>query len=278
MIIDFHTHCYPDAIAEKCVPMMEKTSGFKAHGDGTFSGLKANMRAEGIDYSVILPVATKPTQVEKMNDIAFTQNGQRGIFSFGAMHPDYENRVAEFRRMKEHGLKGIKLHCDYVRRYVDSEEIISLINDAFSEGLMVVIHAGSDPVSPDIHYTSVPRIARMLDRVTEGTMILAHYGGLYTPEDVLQQIVGRNVYLDTSTGHFISDRKPLTEIVKRHDPDKLLYASDLPWFSQAATLTTLQSMDLSQETLDKICYKNAARLLGLSENMLLQNSLLTESI
>ena len=273
MIIDFHTHCYPDQLALKCVPMMEKLSGFPAAGPGTLDGLKAGMLRDGIDYSVILPVATKPTQVEKMNDIAFSQNREKGLFSFGAMHPDYENRRAEFRRIRENGLAGIKLHCEYYRRYIDSEEIVGLIRDAYEEGLMVLIHAGWDPASPDETYTTVDRISHMLDLVGSGTMILAHYGGLRAPEEVLRKICGRDVYLDTSTGYAFSDPEKLEPILNSHDPDRLLFASDTPWFRPKESLAVLKSMGLDDSLLSKILYQNAARLLGLTEEALVSGSI-----
>ena len=39
MIIDFHTHTYPDRIAAKTVGLLESRSGTRAHSDGTLDGL-----------------------------------------------------------------------------------------------------------------------------------------------------------------------------------------------------------------------------------------------
>ena len=40
MIIDFHTHTYPDRIAAKTVGLLESRSGTRAHSDGTLDGLE----------------------------------------------------------------------------------------------------------------------------------------------------------------------------------------------------------------------------------------------
>jgi hypothetical protein len=62
MIIDFHTHCFPDAIAEKALPLVAEKGGVTPASDGKISGLLASMKQFGIDYSVILQIATKSTQ------------------------------------------------------------------------------------------------------------------------------------------------------------------------------------------------------------------------
>ena len=70
MVIDFHTHIFPDAIAEKTIAILEKASGIKADTDGTLNGLLQSMEVTGVDMSVILPVVTKPSQFESVNVFA----------------------------------------------------------------------------------------------------------------------------------------------------------------------------------------------------------------
>ena len=44
MIIDAHTHTYPETIAKRAIEKLEKNSGTKAHTNGVQSGLMASMR------------------------------------------------------------------------------------------------------------------------------------------------------------------------------------------------------------------------------------------
>ena len=60
MIIDFHTHIFPEKIAGKTIESLEKLSGITASTNGTLEGLLASMERTGVDMSVIMPVATKP--------------------------------------------------------------------------------------------------------------------------------------------------------------------------------------------------------------------------
>ena len=65
MIIDFHTHLFPDKVAPKAIPKLADLSHSVPSYDGTKAGLYASMQRGGIDVSVILPVVTAPHQFEK---------------------------------------------------------------------------------------------------------------------------------------------------------------------------------------------------------------------
>ena len=93
MIIDFHTHIFPDAIAQKTIPFLEKRSGITAATDGTLNGLLHSMEQSGVDLSVIMPVVTKPSQFDSINVFAKNINEQSkgNVLSFGGIHPDCED-------------------------------------------------------------------------------------------------------------------------------------------------------------------------------------------
>ncbi len=62
MIIDAHTHIYPDAVAKKALKtVITNIKGkLNAYTNGTLDGLLASMDAAGIDRSIVLPIATDP--------------------------------------------------------------------------------------------------------------------------------------------------------------------------------------------------------------------------
>ena len=104
MTIDFHTHIFPASMAEKVIVPMGRSSRARHYADGTAEGLLASMARAGVDRSVVLPVATNARQVEMLNATSAEANAKlagRGIFSFGAMHPDYADYKAELARVKE---------------------------------------------------------------------------------------------------------------------------------------------------------------------------------
>ena len=87
MVIDFHTHTFPDHIAARAIASMQSMSHTEAFCDGTVSGLTRSMAHAGIDRSVVLPVATNPLKLQSMNNASLAQNGRDGLIYFGAVHP-----------------------------------------------------------------------------------------------------------------------------------------------------------------------------------------------
>ena len=92
MVIDFHTHAFPDTLAQRAIASLVKACGrqYEPCSDGTLSGLISNMDKFGVDISVVQPVITKPSQLETLNRWAKDIEGDR-IISFGAVHPDTDD-------------------------------------------------------------------------------------------------------------------------------------------------------------------------------------------
>jgi hypothetical protein len=86
MKIDFHTHIYPDHVAEKTVAAVRGRAGVQAYTDGTLEGLRRSMAIAGIDLSVVAAVATKPEQVSSIQRW-LTAIRQPGIETMATMHP-----------------------------------------------------------------------------------------------------------------------------------------------------------------------------------------------
>ena len=74
MIIDFHTHVFPDKIAEKTIAILSAKSGFAACYNGTLAGLVGEMEKGGADIAVTLPVLTSPAQFDSVLRFASSIN------------------------------------------------------------------------------------------------------------------------------------------------------------------------------------------------------------
>ena len=113
MIIDFHTHCFPDKIAAKAIEILRKRSGItRPFHDGTVNGLLSLQKNDGVDYSVVLNIATNPSQQKNVNDFAISLKNVEGIIPFGSVHPDSPDALDELERLALNGIKGVKLHPD----------------------------------------------------------------------------------------------------------------------------------------------------------------------
>ena len=282
MIIDFHTHTFPDAIAEAALGKLAAASRTKPFTDGTMNGLAASMARAGIDASVLMPVATRPAQVPHINDSAILVNQAAcatGIYSFGAMHPDYEDYKNELQRLKQEGIRGIKLHPPYQGARFDDARYGRILEEAGRLDLVVLIHAGLDVGLPGVNNASPDMILRALDSAGKVCLVLAHMGG-WRLWDRLDGLRGRGLYLDTSFSlgtltplkegaltaeemQMLSD-EDFMQLCREFGCDHVLFGTDSPWADQAEALHRFNALSFSPEERENILGGNAKRLLKIS--------------
>ena len=278
MVIDFHNHFYPDKIAEKAIEKLTDVANIVAYTDGTLKGLSDDLKNSGYDLGIVLPVATAPKQVEHINtNAAVIPSLYSNILSFGAMHPDYENYKDEIFRLKELGIKGIKLHPDYQNTFFDDPKIINILDEAFKQDMIVVVHAGLDIGLPEPIHTGISQILNVINHFGDraSKLVLAHTGGWALWDEVLDKIAGKNVYMDISFSLGSTKRKSdgselklidddmLIKIVRKHGADKVLFGTDSPWGDHKMMLDKFLSLPFTHVEQDKILYQNAKKLLGI---------------
>ena len=276
MVIDFHNHFYPDKIAAKAIEKLTTGANIVAYTDGTAKGLSEDLKSAGYDLGVVLPVATAPKQVEHINTSAVEVNAMYpNLLSFGAIHPDYENYKDEILRIKELGLKGIKLHPDYQETFFDDERYLRIMDEAFKQDLIVVVHSGLDIGLPKPVHTGVEQVLNVINIFGDkaSKLVLAHTGAWAMWDEVYEKIAGKNVYIDISfslgaTKHKsdgsdlkLLDDDLLYKICKKHGVDKVLFGTDSPWGDHKAMLEKFMTLPFTNEEQDLILYKNAKKLL-----------------
>ena len=264
MIIDFHTHIFPDKVAEKAIPLLYDTSGrvYNPVHDGTLAGLLGRMDSDGVGMSVVQPIVTKPSQTKHINEWAAQICSDR-IISFGSIYPlsaDYRSQIDFVAGLE---LKGLKFHAEYQEFILDDPHMLRVYDYALSRGLILLHHAGFDPgFQPP--FKSAPRqFVRVLEAVRGGVIVAAHLGGHAQWDDVENELAGRDIYLDTSMGFEFFSRDQFLRIVKKHGADKILFATDSPWSDAKNELAALNSMPLESGEIEAIKGGNAMRLLGI---------------
>jgi len=262
LIIDFHTHCFPDELATKAVAALSEKAGIPAMLDGTLSDLRRSMEANCISGSVLFNIATKPSQTVKINNWAI-QIQDEGIIPFGSIHLLYEDWENELKRIKELGLRGIKLHPEYQEFYVDDETMFPIYELAFELGLVIAFHAGED-IGYDPPYHCTPeRLDALLKRFKGGKFVAAHMGGYKYWDEVEKHLVGKDIYFDTSFAVGIMDSGQARRIIYNHGYSRILFGSDSPWKDQGWSVQSIKNLGLGPEIEEAIFYKNAVELLGL---------------
>lgn len=270
MVIDFHTHIFPDALAPRArQALMDNTALFGndyvALTGMTRDSLIEHMDEWGVDISVIQPVVTKPSQTVSTNTWAADAAGDR-IVAFGGIHPDTDDYKRDIDFVSSLGLKGIKLHAEYQGFKPDEIRMLRIYDYAFSKELIILHHAGFDPGKPSPFNSTPERFARVLDEIKGGTFVLAHLGGHAMWDDVERYLVGRDVYFDTAMGFECFPSEQFLRIVRNHGADKILFATDSPWSDASRELEVLGSLSLSDEEKQMILSGNAKRLLKIADS------------
>lgn len=260
MIIDFHTHAFPEKIAKAAIEKLSYASGgLIPQTEGTVESLKARMRADGVDKSVALAIATNEKQQQAVNDYIKSQECEE-IIPFGSVYPWAENALTELERIKSMGMKGIKLHPEYQQFFVDDEKLKPLYKKISKLGLIVLFHAGEDMGYP-APYHATPERLRKAAKWIDSPMVCAHWGGANMGEDVLKYLCDIPVYFDTAFGYAAMPKDRAQRILDKKGAEWILFGSDCPWHAPSWDVRMIETLDLSESDKEKIYHKNAEKLL-----------------
>lgn len=263
MLIDFHTHCFPDKLSKRAIATLQDAGGnMEAYTDGTVGGLRSLMKETGVDVSVVLNIATNPHQMTSVNDFAASINNEKDIFSFGSVYPLSPDAIYELERIKSLGLKGVKFHPEYQGFEADDPRVFPVYKKASALGLISVFHSGVDyGFAPP--YKAMPKAMAKAISVFDSPVIAAHWGGVNAGEGVLEHLCGENVWFDLSFGYCMMPKYFAEKIIEKHGTDKLLFGTDAPWHKADMEMRLISSLGLLENDLEKIRWKNAAGLLGI---------------
>jgi uncharacterized protein len=152
---------------------------------------------------------------------------------------------AEYRRCRNRGHRGIKLHPRAQHFPLDAPAVHELFTQATADGLPVLVHTGfgMGAVSDE-----VARLAKVLPDLR---LILGHSTFIDMPRAVEVLAPYPNIYFETS----VVEAFDLFTVLDTIDPARVLYGSDLPYASSANSLHGLAVM-ANVAGVDKAHYAN----------------------
>lgn len=261
-LIDFHTHIFPDAIAERAAENVGKYYGLAMEGNGKASLLRERV-PEGTDCRfVISSAAMKGKNVVNGNDfLLMMAENDSAYIPFGSFHPELgENEcLAELERIAEKGAKGIKIHPDFQKLFIDDEVMIRLYRRCGELGLPVLFHVGDK----NTDYSTPKRMRSVCDKVPDLTVIGAHLGGYSVWDEAVEYLVDTDIFVDCSEARPFLSEEQTYDLIMRFGVDRVLFGSDFPVFCTDTAYNYINPLPFTEEEKEKLFCKNAEKLLKL---------------
>jgi uncharacterized protein len=227
VIIDAHTHIYPESVADRALATVIANTGgrLKAYTAGTAGSLMDSMHAAGIDISIVLTVATSPGHgngiLQWMKDAV--TSFPRMIF-FGSVHPDDDDYRDQIRQM--------------------------------------YFHSGFDPSLPECDNTSLEKFADFLNDFRGAKIVLAHGGGYDEWDRVMDLLGDKQCYFDIA---FVLKKmrhcKDGRELYRQNE-NYFIFGSDSPWRDQKTYVEMIRNSDtFTREQKEKLLFRNIQKLI-----------------
>ena len=172
-VVDAHVHVYPEKIALRAAKSVGDFYQYPMFKEGSIPAMLAAVEGSPITHHIIYSVATKPSNVESINDfIAAECKKHPNFVGFMAMHQDYPNPEAEIERAIGLGLRGMKLHPDTQKVNMDDDRLMRIYE--LIEGRMpLVMHCGDYRTD----FSHPRRMKRILHEFPNLVVDAAHFGG-----------------------------------------------------------------------------------------------------
>lgn len=261
MIIDAHTHVWPDKIAQIALSANELPE-LRPRGDGTVGGLKKDMSSSGVEISCALAIANQARQVDRVNEfVASVRNDS--FFSFGTIHVDLsvEENMASLRK---HGITAVKVHPLFQGFSLDHPRLWELF-EAFGSDVSVIVHVGEGG-SAEVNQLATPQMIKDITfNFPELKLIACHFGGYKLFDDAREILDGVNVVLETSWPPSITQLRPerVRDLIRRHGAERIVFGSDWPMTDPKTEIQALDSMGLSDREIKHVLGGTLARILNL---------------
>lgn len=256
-IIDFHTHIYPDAIAQKAAQSICDFYELEGGGmNGTVDTLLTRGKQAGISRFVVLPVGLKPNHVAHINDFVAQQcREHEEFYGFGTLHAAMEDITGELSRVASLGLKGIKFHPDTQLFNIDDPRLFPAY-EMMQGKMTLMLHMGDTRYD----YSHPKRLRRVLELFPNLQVIAAHFGGYSMYDTALEYLDDKNCFMDISSSLMFMSPEKAVRLINHYGAERLVYGTDFPLWDPVVEVPRFLSLPLTAQQQEQIAYKTAESL------------------
>ncbi len=267
-IIDVHTHFFPEKMFKAIWKFFEAFGWDIAYKEKPDDLVKI-LTDHGVVRHTTLNYVRQAGQAKEINEwtSAFAKKYPSAI-AFGTVHandPDPWETVAPY--IESGQFYGIKLQPLVSEFGLDDKRLIPVFEKIIEHEKVLIAHAGTAPYAND--WLGIERLERLKKNLPGLTIVVAHMGAFEIDRtlDLLQK--HDNIFVDTAMIFVDTDlfetHPDISVETLESISDRILFGSDFPNFpyQYSESIDSILRLEVSDETKEKIFYKNAARLFGI---------------
>ena len=279
MIIDIHTHIFPDDVRADRYAFFASEPTFtllyKSPKSPMASSdqLIASMDANGVDKAVVFGFPWQSAELcQHHNDYVLSSVDRfpDRLVGFCCVDPFDGDALFEARRCLDAGMMGLGELAFYNEglspRCLDRLDPLMAL--CAERDLPVMIHT-NEPVGhlyPGKSPNTLEQIYELAQRFRRNKLILAHLGGGVFVFNLLKKEapeVLQNIYYDTAAAPYLYKPRVYAALEHSVGMEKILMGTDFPLLEYPRYLKDLEQAGLSPEQQQRICGGNAIKLLGI---------------
>jgi predicted TIM-barrel fold metal-dependent hydrolase len=281
MIIDFHTHIFPQEVREAGERYFDGEPDFKliySTPGSKLSGMEeliGTMDDQGVDKSVVFGFPWCTVEHFKRNNDyvieAVERFGDR-LIGFCTFSLPAEGAEKELERCLNSGLSGVGELAFYSSTIGENTVhfLRPIAEIALNHDVPLLLHT-NEPVGhsyPGKAQSTVRGIYALVQHFPKNKIVLAHWGGGIFFYHLMKKEVKEalhNTWFDTAASPYLYDREIYSIAKQIVGSDKILFGSDYPLLKPSRYFTEMKEAGLPREAMKKICGDNAAIMLKLAE-------------
>ena len=254
-IFDAHAHVFPNKIAERA------TSSISVFYDdmpmqhiGSMEQLLKSGANAGIDGYLICSTATNVAQVQAINQFLWDScKDHVNCIAFAAMHPFAPDCQADMDFILQHGFRGIKLHPDFQKFYIDDPAVYPLYEIIQETQLPILMHMGA----PHQTYSQPQRLAKVLKEFPKLRVSAAHLGGWERWEEAVANLkADERLRFDTSSCSPFLPKDKMREIIRHYGAENCFFGVDFPMWDHEEELERFFALSLTDYENKRILSEN----------------------
>ena len=278
VIIDFHTHIFPDEVRASREVFLERDAWFQTLYEDPKRKLASaedvvrSMEAAGVDRTVVFGFPWREGKLCAANNDYLIDAVRRfpdKLIGFACVQPLDARDAQELARCLDAGLMGLgELGPDGQRFDIEDKRILQASAEVLMQYDRPLVTHTSEPMGHAYAgkgQTFPWKLLKLARNFPELKIVMSHWGGGLPFYELMPEVGDdlRNVYYDSAASTYLYRFDIFPVAARIVGADRILWGTDYPLLSQAKMLQRVRESGLEADELEAVLGGNAARLLRL---------------